>query len=100
MNSNLIPFDQMGKERHRELSAKGGRASGETRRRKAAFRRAVLEHMQQQAIKDDIRDDFDRALDILFKQEWSRQRDAQRKRKKREATEGEQRERGVKTLTI
>ncbi len=42
-DQNLIPFDQMSSERHRELSRRGGIASGETRRKKAEEKRLKLD---------------------------------------------------------
>lgn len=38
---NLIPVTQLSKEKARELSKRGGIASGETRRRKASFKQAI-----------------------------------------------------------
>ena len=38
---NLTPFNLMDPERHRELSRKGGRASGAARRRRARKRRIL-----------------------------------------------------------
>ena len=35
---NLTPFDEMDTERHREISSKGGKASGEARREKKRLR--------------------------------------------------------------
>ena len=43
---NLVPFSAMSRERHRELSAKGGRASGAARRAKRdRIRQAVEEQL-------------------------------------------------------
>lgn len=39
-NKNLIPFSQMSAERHRELSVRGGKASG-------AARRAKRQHIEE-----------------------------------------------------
>lgn len=55
---NLVPFDTMSKERHRELSAKGGRASG-------AARRAKRDRIQQ-AVEEKIASE--RAADIQIKE--------------------------------
>lgn len=38
---NLIPFDQRSPEERRELGSKGGKASGEARRRKRSMREAA-----------------------------------------------------------
>lgn len=44
-DQNLIPFSKMSSERHRELSRKGGKRSGEVRRRKRDNRwRVAVEH--------------------------------------------------------
>ena len=83
MNPNLIPFDQMTPERHRELSSRGGIASGKTRRRKTAMRQGFIELMRQHAIKEDVIDEFGQAVDIVFARENRRKKDAQRKRTKR-----------------
>lgn len=42
-DQNLTPFDQMDEERHKELSRRGGIASGEKRRRQAEEKRLKLE---------------------------------------------------------
>lgn len=40
-NENLIPFDKRTESEAREISSRGGKASGETRRKKADFRRTL-----------------------------------------------------------
>ena len=55
---NLIQFDEMSTERHRELSARGGRASGETRRRKAAMRASLRDTLEKYAIAEELIDDI------------------------------------------
>ena len=40
-DENLIRFDEMTPERHRELSARGGRRSGEKRRQNADVRKII-----------------------------------------------------------
>lgn len=40
-NENLIPFSERSKEEAREFGRKGGKASGEARRRKANFRKTL-----------------------------------------------------------
>ena len=80
---NLIPFNQMTPERHRELSAKGGRASGVTRRKKADMRRQLIAIMKNHAIAEDLQRDFDAAVDTLFKRDQKRRKDAARKRRLR-----------------
>jgi len=58
MNKNLIPFDAMSSERHRELSARGGRASGEARRNKKALREQLQAKMEQYAQAEGFIDDI------------------------------------------
>ena len=40
-NENLIPFDKRSEREAREFGRKGGKASGEARRKKADFRRTL-----------------------------------------------------------
>ena len=49
---NLIPFDEMDTEKHRKLSAKGGEASGEARRRKRTMKQ-YADLLLSQPIKDE-----------------------------------------------
>ena len=64
--SNLITFDQMEPERHIELSAKGGRASGEAKRKKAEMRRRMVELMMQLEVAEELRQDFDEAMKLIY----------------------------------
>ena len=57
-NGNLIQFNQMPVDQHRELSARGGRASGEARRRKSVLRATVKEALEIQAIVSGHLDDL------------------------------------------
>ena len=56
---NLIPFSELPKDRHRELSRKGGIASGAARRRK---REAVQKAKIEQATDHEL---FSSALDLM-----------------------------------
>ena len=56
--NNLIPFDEMSPERHCELSARGGRASGESRRRKAEFQAVAQEMMMRYYFIDSLEEDI------------------------------------------
>lgn len=56
---NLIPFSELPKDRHRELSRKGGIASGAARRRK---REAVQKAKIEQAADHEL---FSSALDLM-----------------------------------
>lgn len=91
MNQNLIPFDQMSSEQHRELSRRGGIASGEARRRKAALRAYLVDALEKQYLADEIMDEFDKALAIVKQRDKRRRQDAQRKRTKRGRSKAEPR---------
>ena len=56
-NINLIQFDAMPPERHRELSARGGVASGEARRKKAAVQAAIQEAFERYATAEGLLED-------------------------------------------
>lgn len=92
MNQNLVPFDQMAPEQHRELSRRGGIASGESRRRKAALRAYLVDALEKQYLADEIVDEFDKALAIVKQRDRRRRQDAQRKRTKRGQSKAEPRE--------
>ena len=55
---NLIPFDKMPPERHRELSAKGGQASGEARRRARYLREVAATSLMMADAVFDLKDDI------------------------------------------
>ena len=50
-NSNLVPFNTMSKERHREISRLGGVASGEARRQKRDLKELV---MREDRVQDEL----------------------------------------------
>ena len=56
---NLIPFSELPKDRHRELSQRGGLASGAARRRK---REAIQKAKIKQAADHEL---FSSALDLM-----------------------------------
>ena len=56
---NLIPFSELPKDRHRELSRKGGLASGAARRRK---REAIQKAKAERAADHEL---FSSALDLM-----------------------------------
>ena len=89
MNSNLIQFNEMPPELHRELSAKGGRASGESKRRKIKMRESLMKSMEYYDMRDDLRDELTQAIQVIRKRERRRQKDRECKQKKREDTVGE-----------
>lgn len=53
---NLIPFNQMDPERHRQLSAKGGRNSGKAKRKKKAMKAAAKDLLSMALHKGDLAD--------------------------------------------
>lgn len=55
----MIRFDEMTKERHRELSARGGVKSGEARRAKRERREQLLALMEAHAVKEGFIDDVE-----------------------------------------
>ena len=71
---NLTPFNEMPPERHREISAMGGRASGAARRKDRALREYCTILMAQafaiEPLADDLRE---------FKR-WKKRRDAKLKK--------------------
>lgn len=87
-SQNLIQFDEMPPERHRELSAKGGRASGEAKRRKIAMREKLISLMEYNAVREDMQDELIQAVKDIRKRERRRQKDRERKQKQREDAEG------------
>lgn len=94
MNPNLIPFTERTPEEHRELSRRGGVASGETRRRKAALRAMLVEALEKSYLADDVMDELDRAVAIVKQKEKRRRMDAKRKRTSRGKAEGQPRKAG------
>lgn len=81
---NLIPFDQMTEERHKELSAKGGRASGSARKHKAELRDVITEYMCMEYLKEAVADEAMKTIDIVIARQRRRKRERERRRKKRE----------------
>lgn len=53
---NLIPFSERTEEEQREMRSKGGKASGEARRRKANFRKTLNVLLTSQVEVDNIKD--------------------------------------------
>lgn len=51
MNDNLIPFNELTKDKQRELASKGGKASGEARRLKKSLKLALKELLEEE-VKD------------------------------------------------
>ncbi len=83
--SNLIPFDAMPAEHHREISARGGRASGEAKRRRIELRAELLGIMEREAAAEDMADEVMEAVQMIRRRERKRQRDRERKQRERSA---------------
>jgi len=69
MNSNLRPFGTLPPEEQRELSRRGGVASGESRRYKAELRLAMLEALAGYDLAKETRAEYRRAIKQLVKRE-------------------------------
>jgi hypothetical protein len=74
---NLIQFDEMPPERHRELSSRGGRVSGEVRRKKADVKRSLMFQMERFAMAENLLDD------IKAFHRWKKRRDKARVNRER-----------------
>lgn len=75
---NLIRFDEMSPERHRELSARGGRASGESKRRKTKIRNQLIALMEYNAIRSELEDEYIEAVKMIRKREKSKNKPRKR----------------------
>ena len=73
---NLIPFQFqfLSPEVHREISQKGGIASGRARLRKALMRDAVLDSIAERAAAMDAGEEFLKAVNTVMKQELRKRR--------------------------
>ena len=74
---NLIQFDEMPLERHRELSARGGRASGEVKRRKKAIKDMAQATLEYYSHIKDLGNEFDEFL------KWKNRHNKARKKRER-----------------
>ena len=61
-NENLRPFNTMSPEEHRELSRRGGIASGERRRYLAALRLEMIETLAGMQLAQETREEYQRAI--------------------------------------
>lgn len=75
-NDNLRPFNTMPPEEHRELSRRGGIASGERRRYLADLRLTMIETLAGAQLAQETREEYRRAILRYVRQE---RRKAQRK---------------------
>lgn len=75
-NENLRPFNTMSPEEHRELSRRGGIASGEARRELAKLRLDLIEAMAAHDLVRETREEYRRAIQRYVREERKK---AQRK---------------------
>lgn len=68
-HENLRPFNTMPPEEHRELSRRGGIASGEKRRYLAALRLEMIEHLAGFDLATETREEYRRAIRRYVKEE-------------------------------
>ncbi len=61
-NENLRPFDAMSPEEHRELSRRGGIASGERRRYLRDLRLEMIELLVGRQLAQETREEYRRAI--------------------------------------
>lgn len=78
-NQNLRPFNTLPPEVHREISRKGGIASGEHRRYKADLRASMIEILAGQELAEETREEYRDAIKRYVREE--RKKAARRKRK-------------------
>ena len=76
---NLRPFNTLPPEEHRELSRRGGIASGERRREIADIKTSAKIHAAALALVDESREEYRRAIKRYVKEE--RKKAAKRKNK-------------------
>ncbi len=68
-NENLRPFDTMSPEEHRELSRRGGTASGERRRYLADLRLEMIETLAGMQLAQETREEYRRAIRRYVREE-------------------------------
>ena len=68
-NENLRPFNTMPPEEHRELSRRGGIASGERRRYLADLRLTMIDHMAGFDLARETREEYRRAIQRYVREE-------------------------------
>lgn len=74
---NLRPFNTLSEEEHRELSRRGGIASGERRRDRAEAYTSIALHIAAQELVKEVREDYRAAIKRYVKEE--RKKAARRK---------------------
>lgn len=80
---NLIQFDEMPPEYHKELSARGGKASGEARRKKKAIQDIAYTTFEYYACIENLSDEFDEFLKWKKRREKARANRERTKKKRR-----------------
>ena len=68
-NENLHPFNTMPPEQHRELSRRGGIASGERRRYLADLRLTMIETLAGAQLAQETREEYRRAIRRYVREE-------------------------------
>lgn len=85
---NLVPFNKMPKEQHREISRRGGIASGEKRRKKSALVKLCKIQLEKAFLAEGVTkqelDDFRRWQQEQRKQEHRSKRDLTKKKSRTE----------------
>lgn len=71
---NLCPFNTMPPEEHRELSRRGGIASGERRRYLADLRLEMIEHQAGFDLANETREEYRRAILRYVKEQRQRRK--------------------------
>ena len=74
---NLIQFDKMSPTQHKELSAKGGKSSGESKRRKKAIKDIAQATLEYYSHIKDLGNEFDEFL------KWKNRQDKARRNRER-----------------
>lgn len=73
-NENLRPFNTMSPEEHRELSRRGGIASGERRRYLAALRLEMIEALAGYDLARETREEYRRSIRRYVREERKKRR--------------------------
>ena len=73
-NRNLRPFNTLPPEEHKELSRRGGVASGKRRREKAEIKERAILYWTAAALLDETREEYRTALKRLAKKERAKAR--------------------------
>ena len=84
-DENLMPFNfnHMPPEQHKELSRRGGIASGERRRYLSELKLCMIEILAGEALAEEVREDYRRAIKRYVREEKAkRERTAKKPQKK------------------